>query len=42
VRKRIHCEDEKAVSEACAVLKNGGVIVYPTDSLYGFGCDAKK
>jgi L-threonylcarbamoyladenylate synthase len=42
VRKRIHCEDEKAVSEACAVLKNGGVIVYPTDSLYGFGCDAKN
>jgi len=42
VRKRIHCEDEKAVSKACTVLKNGGVIVYPTDTLYGFGCDAKN
>ena len=27
---------------ACSVLKNGGVIVYPTDTLYGFGCDAKN
>ena len=38
----IHCEDEKAVSEACSVLNNDGVIIYPTDTLYGFGCDAKK
>ena len=29
-----------AVEKACEILKSGGVIVYPTDTLYGFGCDA--
>lgn len=30
------------VSESVAVLKRGGVIVYPTDTLYGFGVDARN
>jgi len=30
------------VELACSILNNGGVIVYPTDTLYGFGCDAKN
>jgi tRNA threonylcarbamoyl adenosine modification protein (Sua5/YciO/YrdC/YwlC family) len=30
------------VELACSVLNNGGVIVYPTDTLYGFGCDANN
>ena len=42
VIKIIHWENETAVEMACSVLKNGGVIVYPTDTLYGFGCDAKN
>ena len=25
---------------ACNALKNGDIIVYPTDTLYGFGVDA--
>lgn len=25
---------------ACAVLKQGGVILYPTDTVWGIGCDA--
>ena len=37
-----HWENETAVEMACSVLNNGGVIVYPTDTLYGFGCDAKN
>ncbi len=33
---------EKGVSEAVAALQRGGVIVYPTDTLYGFGVDARN
>ena len=42
VIKIIYWKNETAVELACSVLKNGGVIVYPTDTLYGFGCDAKN
>ncbi|MCQ2156713.1 MAG: threonylcarbamoyl-AMP synthase [Bacteroidales bacterium] len=29
-----------AIDEAVAVLKAGGVILYPTDTVWGLGCDA--
>lgn len=29
-----------AVEEAVAVLRRGGVILYPTDTVWGLGCDA--
>ena len=28
------------INEALVVLKNGGVILYPTDTVWGIGCDA--
>ena len=28
------------INEAVAVLKRGGVILYPTDTVWGIGCDA--
>ena len=28
------------VKKSLAVLKNGGVILYPTDTVWGLGCDA--
>lgn len=31
---------DKEINEALAVLKNGGVILYPTDTIWGLGCDA--
>lgn len=31
---------EKEVQKALEVLKNGGVIIYPTDTVWGLGCDA--
>ncbi len=27
------------INKAVEVLKNGGVIIYPTDTIYGLGCD---
>lgn len=31
---------KQAVEEAVKILKDGGVILYPSDSLWGLGCDA--
>lgn len=31
---------EKVMAETLAVLKDGGVILYPTDTVWGLGCDA--
>ena len=28
------------IKNACQVLRNGGVILYPTDTIWGLGCDA--
>lgn len=30
---------ERKILEAVEVLRNGGVIIYPTDTIYGLGCD---
>lgn len=32
----------KAISKVTEVLENGGVIIYPTDTVYSFGCDITK
>jgi tRNA threonylcarbamoyl adenosine modification protein (Sua5/YciO/YrdC/YwlC family) len=29
----------KKIQEAVSILRNGGVIIYPTDTIYGLGCD---
>lgn len=31
---------KEEIRKACDVLKNGGVILYPTDTIWGLGCDA--
>ena len=31
--------NEKAIQQVVDVLKKGGVIIYPTDTVYGLGCD---
>lgn len=37
----IHPENpqERLIDQAVEVLKQGGVIIYPTDTIYGIGCD---
>jgi tRNA threonylcarbamoyl adenosine modification protein (Sua5/YciO/YrdC/YwlC family) len=30
---------EAAIKKVVDVLKNGGIIIYPTDTVYGLGCD---
>ncbi|WP_417608693.1 L-threonylcarbamoyladenylate synthase [Owenweeksia hongkongensis] len=32
----------KAIQKVIDVLKKGGVIIYPTDTVYSFGCDITK
>lgn len=34
--------DSNAVRQATAILEQGGVIIYPTDTLYGLGVDATR
>ncbi|MFV0507215.1 MAG: L-threonylcarbamoyladenylate synthase [Bacteroidales bacterium] len=31
---------DKDIEEALKVLRNGGIILYPTDTVWGLGCDA--
>ena len=31
---------EEEIQKACAILKEGGIILYPTDTIWGIGCDA--
>ncbi len=38
---RIYKENpnDKAIKQVVEVLKKGGIIIYPTDTVYGLGCD---
>ena len=40
--KHIDINDQEVVKYVVNILEKGGVIVYPTDTLYGFGADATK
>ncbi len=38
---RIHPENpqEKAIEQVVKILQNGGLVIYPSDTVYGIGCD---
>ena len=40
--KIIHWENKEAVEAAVKVIDSGGILVYPTDTIYGFGVNAKN
>ncbi|MBZ4657697.1 MAG: Sua5/YciO/YrdC/YwlC family protein, partial [Methermicoccus sp.] len=31
---------QEDIKKACEVMNRGGVILYPTDTIWGIGCDA--
>ena len=33
-------EEKEEIRRAVEVLRKGGVILYPTDTVWGLGCDA--
>lgn len=38
---KVHPENphERAIDQIVQVLKNGGLVIYPSDTVYGLGCD---
>ena len=34
--------DDKLLKEVVKTLDEGGLIIYPTDTVYGLGCDLKN
>ncbi|MCK5694883.1 MAG: Sua5/YciO/YrdC/YwlC family protein, partial [Bacteroidales bacterium] len=34
--------EQKVVQKVVELLQYGGVIIYPTDTVYGIGCDITK
>ena len=39
--KIINWKNKEAVKVAVKVINSGGILVYPTDTIYGFGVNAK-
>ena len=41
--KSLNPENEEGIIiDAVKVLKAGGILLYPTETVYGIGCDAKN
>ena len=40
--ERVKEDNSNSIKKATSVLESGGIIAYPTDTIYGFGCDAKN
>ena len=40
--ERIQRGNSNSIKKATSILESGGIIAYPTDTIYGSGCDAKN
>ena len=40
--KVLSVDDKDAIKTASKIITAGGLIVYPTDTLYGFGVDSRN
>jgi L-threonylcarbamoyladenylate synthase len=34
-----NCLDDEAISKCASIVRNAGVVVFPTDTIYGIGCN---
>jgi tRNA threonylcarbamoyl adenosine modification protein (Sua5/YciO/YrdC/YwlC family) len=34
--------DQRSIDQATKILKNGGIIIFPTDTVYSMGCDLRN
>ena len=34
--------DQRSIDQAIKILKNGGIIIFPTDTVYSMGCDLRN
>lgn len=42
MKRKIHPADKSGLKKAISSLRNCGIIAFPTDTVYGIGCDAKN
>ena len=40
VETRLQAADAKGIAEAARILKAGGLVAFPTETVYGLGADA--
>ena len=40
--ERVKEDNSDSIKKATSVLESGGIIAYPTDTIYGLGCDARN
>jgi len=38
----IHPADTENIRKAAVIIKNGGIVVYPTETVYGIGCNPRN
>lgn len=41
-RAKVNIQEQQKIDQAVEVLQQGGVIAYPTEAVYGLGCDPKN